>query len=138
MADRGIIVQDLFANQNVSVNIPTLLIGKSQLEPEELFKTEVASKQIQVEMVIGLAKRFKILIQELLSLKVPIAFSIVYLCFCCPIFEKLWLIKVHTCMPVVHSYANIINLMNVCFCHVHTVKIFRNCLRTYFLKSTYF
>lgn len=33
MEDRGILIQDLFPNQNVSVNTPTLLMGKSQLEP---------------------------------------------------------------------------------------------------------
>lgn len=31
MADRGILVQDLFANQNMSINILTLLKGKGQL-----------------------------------------------------------------------------------------------------------
>lgn len=65
MADRGILVQDLFANQNVSVNTPTLLKGKSQLEPEDVVRDRtVASKRIHVERVIGLAKRFKILKQE--------------------------------------------------------------------------
>ncbi|WAR12292.1 hypothetical protein MAR_026472 [Mya arenaria] len=34
MADRGIMVQDLFASKNVAVNTPTMLCGKSQLEPE--------------------------------------------------------------------------------------------------------
>lgn len=38
MADRGIFVQDLFANPNVSVNTPTLLKGKSQLEPEDIVR----------------------------------------------------------------------------------------------------
>ena len=35
MADRGIMVQDLFAVQDVQVNTPTLLKGKSQLEPSK-------------------------------------------------------------------------------------------------------
>lgn len=34
MADRGILVQDLFSNQNVFVNIPTFLKEKRLLEPE--------------------------------------------------------------------------------------------------------
>lgn len=40
MADRGIMVQDLFANQDVLVNTPTntMLSGRSQLEPNELVK----------------------------------------------------------------------------------------------------
>lgn len=82
MADRGILVQDLFADQNVSVNTPTLLKGKSQLEPEDIVRDRtVASKRIHVERVIGLAKRFKIFKQELPSSKVPLASRIVYICF---------------------------------------------------------
>ena len=57
MADRGIMVQDLFATQDVFVNTPTMLKGKSQLEPEEVVHDRrVASKRIHVERVIGLAK----------------------------------------------------------------------------------
>ncbi|XP_061196051.1 uncharacterized protein LOC133204344 [Saccostrea echinata] len=82
MADRGILVQDLFANQNVCVNTPTLLKGKSQLSPEDIVRDRrVASKRIHVERVIGLAKRFKILKHELPMSKVPLASRIVYICF---------------------------------------------------------
>ncbi|XP_062575195.1 uncharacterized protein LOC134237110 [Saccostrea cucullata] len=82
MADRGILVQDLFANQNISVNTPTLLKGKSQLSPEDIVRDRrVASKRIHVERVIGLAKRFKILKHELPMSKVPLASRIVYICF---------------------------------------------------------
>jgi hypothetical protein len=50
MADRGIMVQDLFAVQDVLVNTPTLLKGKSQLEPSEVVKDRrVASKRIHRE-----------------------------------------------------------------------------------------
>ena len=66
MADRGIMTQDLFATQNVYVNTPSLLKGKSQLDPEEIVRDRrVASKRIHVERVIGLAKTFKILKYEL-------------------------------------------------------------------------
>nr|XP_022298373.1 uncharacterized protein LOC111107454 [Crassostrea virginica] len=62
MTDRGIMTQDLFATQNVYVNTPSLLKGKSQLDPEEIVRDRrVASKRIHVERVIGLAKTFKIL-----------------------------------------------------------------------------
>jgi hypothetical protein len=62
MADRGIMVQDLFANQNVCVNTPTMLKGKSQLEPEEIIRDRrIASKRIHIERVIGLSKAFTIL-----------------------------------------------------------------------------
>ncbi|XP_064605006.1 uncharacterized protein LOC135470158 isoform X2 [Liolophura sinensis] len=66
MADRGILVQDLFANQDVFVNTPTMLKGKSQLEPTDVIHDRrIASKRIHVERVIGLGKTFKILRKEL-------------------------------------------------------------------------
>ncbi|XP_062614463.1 uncharacterized protein LOC134276200 isoform X1 [Saccostrea cucullata] len=82
MADRGIMVQDLFAVQNVKVNTPTFLKGKSQLDPVEVIHDRrIASKRIHVERVIGLVKCFKILKYELPSSKVPLASRIVYVCF---------------------------------------------------------
>jgi hypothetical protein len=60
MADRGIMVQDLFACQDVMVNIPTFLKGISQLDPQEVVKDRrISSKRIHVERVIGLSKSFK-------------------------------------------------------------------------------
>lgn len=59
MADRGIMVQDLFANQDVFVNTPTMLGGRSQLEPNDLVKDRrVTSKRIHIERIIGLAKSY--------------------------------------------------------------------------------
>ena len=40
MADRGIMVQDLFACKNVYVNTPTMLKGKHQLELETVVKRQ--------------------------------------------------------------------------------------------------
>ena len=57
MADRGIMVQDLFACKNVHVNTPTMLKGKHQLEPETVVKDRrIASKRIHVERVIKLSR----------------------------------------------------------------------------------
>lgn len=54
--------QDLFANNDVQVNTPTFLKGKSKLDAHEVVHDRrVASKRIHVERVIGLAKRYKIL-----------------------------------------------------------------------------
>ena len=39
MSDRGIMTHDLFATQNVYVNNPSLLKGKSQLDLEEIVRT---------------------------------------------------------------------------------------------------
>lgn len=64
MAYREILVQDLFANHNVSVNTHTLLKGKSRPEHVNIDRDrKVASKRIHVESDIGLAKRFEILKQ---------------------------------------------------------------------------
>ena len=83
MADRGIMVQDLFATQDVFVNTPTMLKGKSQLEPEEVVHDRrVASKRIHVERVIGLAKTYKILSNPLPSTKLGLGSRITYICFC--------------------------------------------------------
>ncbi|CAC5357381.1 unnamed protein product [Mytilus coruscus] len=82
MADRGIMVQDLFANNDVYVNTPTMLKGKSQLEPEEIVRDRrVASKRIHIEHVTGLAKRFKFLKSELPNTKLLLTNRIVFVCF---------------------------------------------------------
>lgn len=82
MADRGIMVQDLFAAQDVFVNTPTMLRGKSQLEANEVVHDRrIASKRIHVERVIGLSKRFKILKTNLPPSKIPLASRITYVCF---------------------------------------------------------
>jgi len=82
MADRGIMVQDLFASKDVKVNTPTMLSGKSQLEPEAVVKDRrIASKRIHVERVIGLAKHFKILKADLPSTKLNMGSRIMFVCF---------------------------------------------------------
>lgn len=82
MADRGILVQDLFANKDVTVNTPTLLKGKSQLEPEQLHHDrKVASKRIHVERIIGLAKTYKILKTDLNANYITLGNRIIHVCF---------------------------------------------------------
>lgn len=82
MADRGIMVQDLFASQNVSVNTPHMLRGKSQLEPADVVHDRgVSSKRIHIERVIGLAKTFKILERTLPCQKIKDAHKIIFICF---------------------------------------------------------
>jgi hypothetical protein len=82
MADRGIMVQDLFAARDVQVNTPTMLKGKSQLEPVEVVHDRrIASKRIHIERVIGLAKTFKILKRDLSHSKVALGSRIVFICF---------------------------------------------------------
>lgn len=82
MADRGIMVQDLFASKNVLVNTPHMLRGKSQLQPEEVIHDRrIASKRIHVERVIGLAKTFKILQKKLSIKRIQDAHKIIFVCF---------------------------------------------------------
>lgn len=50
MGDRGIMVQDLFANNDVQVNTPTFLKGKSKLDAHEVVHDRrVASKRIHID-----------------------------------------------------------------------------------------
>lgn len=82
MADRGIMVQDLFASHDVYVNTPTLLKGKSQLNPEEVVKDRrIASKRIHVERVIGLGKTYKILKSVIPQQHIELGSRIIYVCF---------------------------------------------------------
>ena len=82
MADRGILVQDLFISKDVHVNTPTMLKGKSQLEPHEVNKDrKIASKRIHVERVIGLAKTYKILKKDLNSCYTTLGNRIIHVCF---------------------------------------------------------
>lgn len=79
----GIMAKDLFVNQDVFVNTPTMIKGKSQLEPEEIIKDRrVASKRIHIERVIGLSKRFKILKTEHPPSKLHFSSRIIFICFC--------------------------------------------------------
>lgn len=82
MADRGMMVQDLFATRNVEVNTPHLVGDRSQLPTRELITDRrIASKRIHVERSIGLAKTYKILKQELHHSKAYLARRIVTVCF---------------------------------------------------------
>uniref|UniRef100_A0A8W8KAL4 THAP-type domain-containing protein n=1 Tax=Magallana gigas TaxID=29159 RepID=A0A8W8KAL4_MAGGI len=96
MADRGIMVQDLFAPMDVYVNTPTMLKGKSQLEPKDVVRDRrIASKRIHVERVIGLSKTYKILSHPLPSSKCVLGSRIVFVCFSLSNFRK----------PIVDGYA---------------------------------
>ena len=94
MADRGIMVQDLFAPRDVHVNTPTMLKGKSQLDATEVVRDRrIASKRIHVERLIGLCKKFKILCTPLLPSKVLLGSRIVLFVLASQISENALLIK---------------------------------------------
>jgi len=82
MADRGFIVQDLMANKDVCVNTPTMLRGVTQLPAKTVLKDRrLANKRVHVERVIGLAKTFTILKQELDKNYVVLGGRIIFVCF---------------------------------------------------------
>lgn len=82
MADRGIMVQDMFSSMDVKVNTPTMLKGRSQLSSTEVIKDRrIAAKRIHIERVIGLAKTYKILTGELHQSLRPLSDKIVFVCF---------------------------------------------------------
>ena len=82
MADRGIAVQDLFASQDVRVNTPRFMKGRTQL-PEDVVVEDrkIASKRVHVERIIGLAKHYKILQTKMDHSRVPLGGRIIYVCF---------------------------------------------------------
>ena len=82
MADRGIMVQDLFASKDVMVNTPTTMKGRTQLPADIVLKDrKIASKRVHVERVIGLAKQYKILTTKMDTQRVPYGGKIIYVCF---------------------------------------------------------
>ena len=82
MADRGFQVQDLFATKGVSLNVPTTMKGKNQLEPATVVKDRrIASKRVHVERIIGYAKTYKILINPLRHGYLPLGSRIITVCF---------------------------------------------------------
>lgn len=66
LADRGFNIKDLFADKDVTVNIPTFLKGKSQLPGLTVLQDrKLASKRVHIERIIGLIKTYKILKNDL-------------------------------------------------------------------------
>ena len=89
MADRGLLVQDLFANKNVKVNTPSMLHGKSQLEPEIVVRDRrIASKRIHVERVIGLGKTYKLIKHQMSCYKAQLGHRIIFVCYALSNFRR--------------------------------------------------
>ena len=82
MADRGIMVQDLFACKDVKVNTPRTMKGYTQL-PADVVKEDrrIASKRVHVERIIHLAKTYKILTDKMDHSRTPMGGRIIFICF---------------------------------------------------------
>ncbi len=93
MADRGILIQDLFSTKNVQVDTPTSM-GKMTQSPAEAVVSDcrIARKQVHVERVIRTAKNFKIL-TELNHRKTPHGGRIIYGCLCENKFVRQWTVS---------------------------------------------
>jgi hypothetical protein len=62
MADKGFNVQDLFAANDVAVNIPTFFKKKNRLSGRQVLSDrKISSERVHIERVIGAMKRFKVL-----------------------------------------------------------------------------
>ncbi len=82
MADRGFVVHDLFCLHQVHVNIPTVMRNMVQLPPDKVIRDRrIASKRVHVERIIGLAKTYKILKEDLHHHYTPLGGRILYVCF---------------------------------------------------------
>ena len=82
MSDKGFNVQDIFANKDVKINLPTRLTGKNKFTPETISSDrKIASKRVHIERIIGNAKCYKILKSPLSSKEVAMSTEIIFVCF---------------------------------------------------------
>ncbi|XP_074643712.1 uncharacterized protein LOC141900631 [Tubulanus polymorphus] len=82
MADKGFNMQDLFVPVNVAINIPEFFKKKNRMSASSVLQDrKIASKRVQVERVIGLAKTFKILKQPMNNTDSELADPIISVCF---------------------------------------------------------
>lgn len=81
LADRGFVVQDIFAPHNITVATPTFTKGKGYLPHKTVMKDRLLSKhRVHIERTIGLLKTYKILSSKLNHNYIPLATEIVGVC----------------------------------------------------------
>ena len=78
MADKGFNVQDLFAAQNIHVNIPSTFKKKNRMSGQQVLAVrKISSKRVHTERIIGLMKTYKILASPLLASETMLASHII-------------------------------------------------------------
>ena len=78
MADKGFNVQDLFATNDVTVNIPTFFRKKNRMSGRQVIADrKISSKRVHIERIIGLMKTYKILTVPLPSSATRLASHII-------------------------------------------------------------
>ncbi|ELT98802.1 hypothetical protein CAPTEDRAFT_101032 [Capitella teleta] len=81
MADKGFNVQDLFASQDVAVNIPAFFKKQNRIQGDVVLSDcRISSKRTHVERVIGLGKTYKILTHPLNHSETILSSDIVFIC----------------------------------------------------------
>jgi hypothetical protein len=89
MADKGFNVQDLFALNDVHVNIPAFFKKKNRMTGEQVQRDrKVSSKRVHIERLIGMAKTYKILVNGFSASETVIARHIISVCFMLCNFRK--------------------------------------------------
>jgi len=82
MADKGFNVQDLFAQSDVTINIPTFFRKRNRMAGKTVLRDrKKSSKRVHIERVIGLAKTFKILTVALNRTETKLASDIIFVVF---------------------------------------------------------
>jgi hypothetical protein len=82
MADKGFNVQDLFAPNDVYVNIPAFFSKKNRLsEQQVLSDRKVSSKRVHIERIIGMGKTYKILQHPFSATETSLAEHIIRICY---------------------------------------------------------
>jgi hypothetical protein len=81
MADKGFNVQDLFAANDVTINIPTFFKKKNRMSGSQvLADRRISSKRVHIERIIGSMKTYKILTTPLHASEARLASHIVRVC----------------------------------------------------------
>jgi hypothetical protein len=71
MADKGFIVQDLFARMDVTVTIPTFFKKRNIINGRIILSDrKVSSKRVHIDRIIGLGKTYNILTNPLNSTEI--------------------------------------------------------------------
>ena len=82
MADKGFNVQDMFASQDVTVNIPTFFKKTNRLSGKVILRDRrISSKRVHIERIIGLGKTYKILCHPMTSTETKMSAEIIFGCY---------------------------------------------------------
>ena len=89
MADKGFNVQDLFAPQDVTVNIPSFFRKKNRMHGETVIQDRtIAQERVHIERIIGLGKTYKILKEPMNGTETKLASEITFICYMLCNFRK--------------------------------------------------